>query len=92
MKKMAGKRRTPPLRETLVSRTPRRQFCTHAPKPDTYMGRTFGAAYAGVGVPYEIRTPVTAVKEERFRNSKKLRGLDSTLPHLKDSRELILDV
>jgi len=56
------------------------------------MGRTFGAAYAGVGVPYEIRTPVTAVKEERFRNSKKLRGLDSTLPHLKDSRELILDV
>ena len=30
------------------------------------MGRTFGAAYAGVGVPYEIRTPVTAVKEKRF--------------------------
>ena len=30
------------------------------------MGRTFGAAYAGVGVPYEIRTPVIAVKEKRF--------------------------
>ena len=43
------------------------------------------------GVPYEIRTRVTAVKEATHCNSTELSGMDSTLPHLEDSRERLLD-
>jgi len=44
-----------------------------------------------IGVPYEIRTRVTAVKEENHCNSMELGGMDSTLPHLKDFGERLLD-
>ena len=31
-------------------------------------------------------------REAIYCNSKELRGMDSTLPHLQDSRELLLDL
>ncbi len=44
--------------------------------------------YLGIGVRYGSRTRVSEVKREAIhRNSMELSGMDSTLPHLKDSRE-----
>ena len=45
-----------------------------------------------IGVPYGGRTRVAAVRERRFIViQRKLRGMDSTLPHSKDSRVHLLD-
>jgi len=37
--------------------------------------------------PYGNRTSVAAVKKKQFTGATKLRGMDSTLPHFKDSQE-----
>ena len=48
-----------------------------------------------VGVPYGSRTPIRRgrrrEREATYCNSTELSGMDGTLPHLKDSRERLLD-
>ena len=45
------------------------------------------------GVPYGSRTRVAAVKEKRpIVIQRNFSGMDSTLPHLKDSLESLLDL
>ena len=54
---------------------------------------------AGVAVFLEFWRPVQESnpcrrrkREATYCSSKELRGMDSTLPHLQDSRELLLDL
>lgn len=48
-----------------------------------------------IGVPYGSRTPTgrgrRREREATYCNSTELSGMDSTLPHLEDSRERLLD-